>query len=113
MAMCNRHCFPSQASHSRLSFRNLWQERSRTFMSSSTSTAWKKDRPVRHLLSLVLGVVGLAVALQAQDVTLRGPSDAVAGSAAKIATTGSGSATFYLVCPPLLDKKNVTPRRDI
>lgn len=82
-------------------------------MSLSTSTAWKKDRPVRYLLSLVFAAVCLAAVLQAQDDTLRGPSDAVAGTAAKITTTGSGSATFYLVGPSSTVKRDVQLGQEI
>jgi len=43
----------------------------------------------------------------AQDVDLRAPSGAVAGQAASIATTGGGSATFYLVGPSVALKRDV------
>jgi hypothetical protein len=61
------------------------------------------------------GVFGLclAAAVHAQDVTLRAPSDAVAGNAAKIATTGSGSGTFYLVGPSTAVKRDVQLGQEI
>jgi len=43
----------------------------------------------------------------AQDADLRAPSGAVAGNAASIATTGGGSATFYLVGPSVSLKRDV------
>jgi hypothetical protein len=51
--------------------------------------------------------------VHAQDVTLRAPSDAVAGNAAKIATTGSGSGTFYLVGPSTAVKRDVQLGQEI
>lgn len=82
-------------------------------MSSSTSTACKSPRMWRDWLTLVLGVVGIAAALSAQDVDLRAPSSAIAGNAASIATTGSGSATFYLLGPSLSMKRDVQLGQDI
>ena len=62
---------------------------------------------MRYLLALIFAAVCVAPILQAQDVTLRGPSDAVAGAAAQITTSGSGSATFYLVGPSIVLKRDV------
>jgi hypothetical protein len=42
-----------------------------------------------------------------QDADLRAPAAAVAGTAASIATTGSGTATFYLVGPSVTLKRDV------
>jgi hypothetical protein len=42
-----------------------------------------------------------------QEAELRGPSDAVAGKATSIASTGSGQATFYLAGPSISLKRDV------
>jgi len=65
------------------------------------------------MLSLVVSALCLTVALCAQDITLRAPWDAVAGKPAKIATTGSGSATFYLLGPSTAVKRDVQLGQDI
>lgn len=62
---------------------------------------------------LLLSVFCLAAIGYAQDVSLRAPSDAVAGNPATIATTGSGSATFYLVGPSASLKRDVELGQDI
>jgi hypothetical protein len=49
----------------------------------------------------------LTVVSYAQVGEVRAPSDQVAGMAASIATTGSGSATFYLVGPGVSLKRDV------
>jgi len=57
---------------------------------------------------LVAGVfICLAVVAAAQDTPFRVPSNAVAGQAASIATTGNGSATFYLRGPSISFKRDV------
>lgn len=48
-----------------------------------------------------------AILAVAQDAPLRAPSNAVAGQSASIATTGSGSATFYLSGPSISLKRDV------
>lgn len=66
-------------------------------------------------LRLVLAVLllGAVAAVYGQDVTLRAPSGAVAGTATSISTTGSGSATFYLVGPAIALKKSVPLGQDV
>jgi hypothetical protein len=64
------------------------------------------------LLALLAGVcaagmVGAAVTGYAQDADLRAPSAPVAGNPASIATTGGGTATFYLVGPSISLKRDV------
>jgi hypothetical protein len=54
----------------------------------------------------------LALAV-AQDANLRPPTSAVAGQATSIATSGSGSATFYLVGPTIALKRDVQLGQDI
>jgi hypothetical protein len=58
------------------------------------------------LLQLV-SLASLTVGSHAQLGEVRAPSDAVAGVAASITTTGSGSATFYLVGPGVSLKRDV------
>ncbi len=55
----------------------------------------------------------LAALASAQDVTLRPPASAVAGSSASIGTTGSGSATFYLIGPSASTKREIQLGQDI
>jgi hypothetical protein len=84
-------------------------------MSSSTNTVCKSHRSrrgrggslVRCLSMICLGLIGLAATSYAQDVDLRAPSAAVAGTASSITTTGSGSATFYLTGPGIAVKRDV------
>ena len=54
--------------------------------------------------SIVFAVCVTAIA-QAQE--LRAPSGAIAGAAASISTSGSGSATFYLVGPATYSKRQI------
>jgi hypothetical protein len=74
-------------------------------MSSSINTACKSHNARGALVTCVL--VCLAMAAAAQDAPLRVPSNAVAGQAASIATTGNGSATFYLRGPSIAFKRDV------
>jgi hypothetical protein len=67
----------------------------------------------RRLLTGLLSGVCLAALSHAQTDELRVPSDAVAGSAASIATAGSESATFYLVGPGGSFKRDVKLGEDI
>ena len=78
-------------------------------MSSSINTAWK-DRS--HGWALIIAVF-VSVAALAQDVTLRVPSNVVAGTTASIGSTGSGSATFYLSGPATAVKREVQLGQDI
>jgi hypothetical protein len=81
-------------------------------MSSSTNTvctshSWQRTAR-RSGLGLWLCVVCLAgAAAYAQDTDLRAPSAAIAGSPASIATTGGGTATFYLVGPSTAVKRDL------
>ena len=74
-------------------------------MSWSINTAYKDHRVRGARIACVFVVV--AIAAMAQDAQLRVPSDAVAGQVASIATTGSGSATFYLMGPSISLKRDV------
>ena len=56
---------------------------------------------------MTIGAFFLAGLCFAQDADLRLPSSAVAGNTASIATTGSGTATFYLVGPSIALKRDV------
>jgi hypothetical protein len=80
-------------------------------MSSSINTAWPSLKR-----GLVIGLViaaGLAGVCFAQAGELRAPATAVAGSSISIATTGSGSATFYLAGPGISSKREVSLGQDI
>ena len=76
-------------------------------MSSSTNTVCKSRRALREVLAALLGAVCLTTLVLGQDVGLRAPSATVAGTATSVATTGSGSATFYLVGPSVTVKRDV------
>lgn len=52
-------------------------------------------------------MICLAATSYAQDAGLRAPSAAVAGAPSSIATTGRGSATFYLMGPGVAVKRDV------
>src|SRR5579885_2426390 len=70
-----------------------------------------KSRKKSALAPVVLGCVGIAMA---QDVALRPPSSAIAGTATSIATSGSGTGTFYLIGPSVAAKHdNVQAGQDI
>jgi hypothetical protein len=56
---------------------------------------------------LGLGVVALAAVALSQDLNVRVLSAAVAGESISIGTTGSGSATFYLIGPTVSLKHDV------
>ena len=75
-------------------------------MSSSTNTACRSLRVAFGLQTLFAGVCLLGMTV-AQDVSLRAPTSAVAGEPFSIATTGSGSATFYLIGPTQSLKRDV------
>ena len=76
-------------------------------MSWSTNTACKSPRALRIVLAGFVGTVCLAGLALGQDADLRAPVAAVAGTAASIATSGSGSATFYLIGPSATEKRDV------
>ncbi len=73
----------------------------------SINTVCKSRRLPRMARALSVGALCLAGMSAAQDADLRAPSSAVAGDAASIATTGSGTATFYLVGPSIALKRDV------
>src|SRR5579862_4963370 len=81
-------------------------------MLSSTSTACG-GLSLKSGQVLFASVFLLACMSFAQDTNLRVPSNAVAGQATSIATTGSGSATFYLTGPSLTVKRDVQLGQDI
>lgn len=79
-------------------------------MSWSINTALKSHK-VAALATVVMGCVGIAMA---QDVALRPPSSAIAGTATSFATSGSGTGTFYLIGPSVAAKHdNVQAGQDI
>jgi hypothetical protein len=55
----------------------------------------------------VIVTVCLTALVFGQDADLRAPAAAVAGTAASVATTGSGTATFYLVGPSVRLKRDI------
>ncbi len=70
-----------------------------------------KSRKKSALATVVLGCVGIAMA---QDVALRPPSSAIAGTSTSIATSGSGTGTFYLIGPSVAAKHdNVQAGQDV
>src|SRR5580765_5192065 len=108
MAMSRRLSFRNPPRHSLWRSHNPWRERFRTSMSSSTSTAWKSHK---FILALALGLLS-SFAL-AQDVALQVPPGFVAGNAATIGTSGSGSATFYLIGPATSIKRDIELGKEI
>ena len=79
-------------------------------MSSSINTACKSPSVHGALVRIVfvfIIFVLVAMVSVAQDGSLRVPTGAVAGQGASIATTGSGSATFYLSGPSISLKRDV------
>ena len=60
---------------------------------------------MRRILALVVIVCASCALLAAQDI--KAPDHAIAGTAIKLDTTGSGDATFYLVGPGTAIKRNV------
>jgi hypothetical protein len=78
-------------------------------MSSLTNTVCK-----RHKSLLVFFIMlAMCAAALAQDTSLRVPSSAVAGQPTSIASTGSGSGTFYLVGPAIALKRDVQVGQEI
>jgi hypothetical protein len=80
-------------------------------MSSSISTAYKSHSVYGALVTCVF--ICLAMVAAGQDAPFRVPSNAVAGQAASIATTGNGSATFYLRGPSISFKREVVLGQNI
>ena len=80
-------------------------------MSSRINTVCR-NRKSSLLLTLVV-VLSASICLWAQEGALRAPTGAVAGTAASIGTSGSGSATFYLNGPSIAVKRDVELGRDI
>jgi hypothetical protein len=76
-------------------------------MSLSINTASRDRNRGWGVAGLILGALALTCAGVAQEVSLRPPSNAVAGQPDSIATTGSGTATFYLVGPATSLKRGV------
>ncbi|HXJ85862.1 MAG TPA: hypothetical protein VMS18_03535 [Candidatus Binatia bacterium] len=71
----------------------------------STITVCKS--PSWHVALLASVLLCAAPAAPAQESQLRVPSDAIAGQAASITTTGSGSGTFYLRGPSITLKHDI------
>ncbi len=80
-------------------------------MSWSINIACRLPKSHSSLVSVLF--LGFVLAASAQESQLHVPSDAVAGQAASIATTGSGSATFYLSGPSVSLKRDVQLGQDI
>ena len=81
-----------------------------TTRKSSLESEHRPGLVLPRLGALIVGVCAICLVgtgLHAQDVDLRAPSAAVAGTPASIATTGSGAATFYLVGPSIAVKREV------
>jgi len=74
-------------------------------MSSSINTACKSPSVYGALVRIVF--IFVAMFSVAQDAPFRVPTDAVAGQGVSIATTGRGSATFYLSGPSISLKRDV------
>ena len=62
---------------------------------------------------MIATLLCLAATALAQDVNLRVPSAAIAGQPASISTSGGGSATFYLMGPALVLKRDVQLGQEI
>jgi hypothetical protein len=81
-------------------------------MSWLTSTACKNPRAASGLAFLLILSL-LPMVSSAQDVSLHAPTNAVAGTAVSIGSSGGGSATFYLVGPASVTKHDVQLGQDI
>ena len=75
-------------------------------MSWSINTVCR-NHSLRSTLGLALGTMVLAAGAFSQDMNVRVPSSAAAGDSISIGTTGSGSATFYLIGPTVSLKHDV------
>ncbi len=80
-------------------------------MSSRINTVCRNHK--RSLLLTLAAFLAASICLLAQEGALRAPTGAVAGTAASIGTSGSGSATFYLNGPSIAVKRDVELGRDI
>lgn len=78
--------------------------------------SWSMNTVCRNR-SLALSVLGSLLILtglcRGQEENLRPPSNAVAGAASSMATSGSGTATFYLVGPAVAVKRDVQLGQEI
>jgi len=81
-------------------------------MSWSTNTVWASHN-MRHRWLMGAAVLLVTALSHAEDGNLRAPSNAVAGTAASIATTGSGTATFYLIGPSISLKREITLGQEV
>lgn len=81
-------------------------------MSSSINTACRSRRNLL-LVTAVVAVLCLSAPSFSQDVSLRAPSTPIAAEATSISTTGSGSATFYLIGPAVSLKRDVQLGQEI
>lgn len=81
-------------------------------MSSSINIACRSRRTL-FLVSAFVAVLCLTAPGFSQDATLRPPSAVIAGEGTSISTTGSGSATFYLLGPTLSLKRDVQLGQEI
>ncbi|MFZ0734028.1 MAG: hypothetical protein WAM79_17030 [Candidatus Sulfotelmatobacter sp.] len=82
-------------------------------MSSSTNIV-----PRPHNVGCIVGIAAVVFCLavvpsNAQAISLRPPSNAIAGTSVSIATTGSGTATFYLIGPAGSVKRSIDLGKDI
>lgn len=77
-------------------------------MSSLTSTACRNLRT-----TLIAALLLSGACVSAQEASIRVPSNAVAGAPASIGTSGSGSATFYLVGPKTSIKRDIELGKDV
>ncbi|HZQ96858.1 MAG TPA: hypothetical protein VFA67_17730 [Candidatus Sulfotelmatobacter sp.] len=82
-------------------------------MSSSINTACRSLSGSLYWTGLLAILFCLAPASSGQDGNLRVPSGAVAGQPFSISTSGSGSATFYLLGPSLALKRDVQLGQEI
>lgn len=82
-------------------------------MSSLINIRCRSRRVQRIGLILLLGAFGFIGIARAQDTALRPPSSAIAGQAASIGTSGSGSATLYLIGPSSTVKRDVQLGQEI
>lgn len=82
-------------------------------MSSSTNTVHRLHN-VTSIVALAAVALCLAVpASNAQEISVRPPSNPVAGTSISIGTTGSGTATFYLLGPASSVKQSVDLGKEI
>src|SRR2546423_9033442 len=83
-------------------------------MSSSINTVCRSRSASAHCCTgMIATLLCLAATALAQDVNLRVPSAAIAGQPASISTSGGGSATFYLMGPSLVLKRDVQLGQEI